>query len=99
MGNQLKKIHAILEGKNLDAIFVSTPANITSIIGFEFLVETEREAFLLITKNKEYIISSQLYREDLQRLIPSFHFFEFTTAGGKSFWEFINDALIKKKMS
>lgn len=95
MKSRLQKIQKILEEKKLDGIFVSTPANITYLTNFHFLVEDEREAFLLITQNKEYIITSELYKGDIEKHAPEFQFINFYK-NGESFWEFINKTLSTK---
>ncbi|TXG75732.1 hypothetical protein E6Q11_07035, partial [Candidatus Dojkabacteria bacterium] len=58
-------INALL--KELDAILISSPANIiylTKNFGFS---ETEREAFLLITKKNKYIITDKRYSESIHQ--------------------------------
>ena len=95
--DKLEKVRILLERDNLDAIFISTPANITYLTDFHFLVDTDREAFLVITQKNQYIISSPLYREDLKKVIPYFSFLEFSSAGGKTFWEYIEEILTKEK--
>ncbi len=47
--------------KTNEALLVSKPANIYYLTGFKGATEKEREAFVLITQNKIYLITSQLY--------------------------------------
>lgn len=96
MNEKITKVKEFLKVKKLDGIFISTPANIRYLTGFDFLVENEREAFLFITKTKNHIITSELYKADVQKYVPDFEFLNFTT-NGTSFWEFIDDALAKRK--
>lgn len=91
----LEKIRLFLKTNHIDGIFVSKHANITYLTGFDFFVETEREAFLFITQSKAHVITSQLYKEDVEKYAPHFTVLDFVTKG-KSFWEFIDDELQKE---
>lgn len=51
----------ILKGKNIDAFLVSNFYNIFYLSGFKTLVDNEREAWLLVTKDNEYIFTDQRY--------------------------------------
>jgi Xaa-Pro aminopeptidase len=52
--SRLEKLRSNL--KNHEAILLSNPSDIHYFSSFEFLLPEEREAFLLITKNKSYLI-------------------------------------------
>lgn len=98
MEKRIKKIRKILSEKNLDAILVTTAANVTYLTNFDFLSPTEREAYIFITKRKQYIISSFLYKEELVRTAPHFIFLDVSSARGKPFWEYIKEIAEKEKL-
>ncbi len=50
-----------LSEKNIDALLVSNYYNILYLSGFKTLVDNEREAWLLVTKNAEYLFTDYRY--------------------------------------
>lgn len=95
MNDRLKRIQQFLSKENIDGVFISKKANITYLTGFDFLAEEEREAFLFITHNSQYVITSPLYKEDVQQYVPEFKILDFVSYG-KPFWEFIDQVLQKE---
>ena len=95
MSNKLATLRAFLKDKHMNGIFVSTHEMITYLTGFDFLAEGEREAFLFITQKKTFVITSQLYKDDVKKYVPDFAVLDFFESG-KPFWEFIDDALQKE---
>lgn len=57
--------------KNLDALLVSSPGNIVYLTNYSGFSTTERECFILLTKNKKYIITDKRYSEAVKE-IPGF---------------------------
>ena len=49
--------------KSVDAVLVTSIANIVYLTGFDGFSETERECFLVITKNKNYLITDKRYSQ------------------------------------
>src|SRR3989344_2293599 len=58
---RIKKIRQTLLGKSIDSLLVSNFYNIFYLTGFKTLTNDEREAFVLVTKNKVYLFSDERY--------------------------------------
>ena len=65
-------INALLKENHLDAILISSSANVTYLSGFGNFVEGERETFLLMTDTKNFILSNPLYLEEIAKKIKNF---------------------------
>ncbi len=59
-----------LKKEPIDAILVSSSQNIIYITGYSNFSKVERDAFLLVSKNNIYILTSPLYKEAVMKLIP-----------------------------
>ncbi len=70
------KVLELLKKNRLDAVLISSPAHIIYLTGFDHFTPFEREAFLFITKNKQYIITDGRYSEAIKRGVPYFKLFE-----------------------
>jgi len=64
----IQKTRAALEKYKADAIFVTKPKNIAYLTGFLSLSEKEREASLLVTKNKVIFYVPAMYETKARRL-------------------------------
>ncbi|MDO8657753.1 MAG: aminopeptidase P family protein [Candidatus Levybacteria bacterium] len=69
MNTRLLKLKNDLKKKNIDAILVSSVPNITYLTGYSGFSKEEREALLLITANKQYILTDKRYVEELRHVI------------------------------
>lgn len=49
--------------KGLDALFVTTPANVRYLTGFTGVEPAEREAYVLLTRDSTYLFTTHLYME------------------------------------
>jgi len=58
--------------KKSDAILISSVPNIIYLTGFSAFSETEREAFVLLTKNKKYIFTDKRYSEAVKKQTKGF---------------------------
>lgn len=58
---RLEKLREFLLQKKVDALLVSNFYNILYLTGFKTLTTDEREAFVLVTKNKTYLFSDERY--------------------------------------
>jgi len=74
---RIQKVKKLLH-KNFDAILVSATANIIYLTGFAGFSEHEREAYLLITKTKNYIFTDGRYTE-VARKIKDFKLIEISS--------------------
>src|SRR3989338_11617456 len=62
MYNQrVKKVRDRLLDKEVDSLLISNFYNIVYLTGFKTLTKDEREAFVLVTKNKVYLFSDERY--------------------------------------
>lgn len=98
MKHRLKSLRALLQQRKIDAVFVSHPATIAYLTKFSFLAPTEREAFLFITKKTHIIISSNLYKDEIQEVVPHFTFIDFISPEKKTFWEKVEEIIAKEKI-
>lgn len=69
MSNRLTKIKDELQKQKFDAILVSSIPNITYLTGFSGFSAEEREAFILITKNAQYILTDKRYKDEIKNYI------------------------------
>lgn len=76
MNNRLQKIRSGLRKQNLDAVLISSPSTITYFTNYSGFSSQEREAFLFITKNKQYVITDGRYSEAVVEKIPHFTLIE-----------------------
>ncbi len=76
MNARLLKLRTLLKIKKLDAVLVSSIPNIIYLTGFTGFSKDEREAFLLITKTKQYIITDGRYSEAVLEKITHFNLLE-----------------------
>lgn len=58
--------------KQYGAVLISSWSNITYLTSYSGFSQTERECFLLITKNKKYLITDGRYSEDVKRETKGF---------------------------
>lgn len=65
----------LLEDK-IDAILVSNVSNVTHLTGYANFSKDEREAYLLIGKDFQYIITDGRYSEAVKKEVPHFALFE-----------------------
>lgn len=75
----LAKIQNELTKNKLDAILISSISNIIYLTGYSGFSKDEREAYLLIVKNKQYILTDGRYSHAVKTLIPNFKLIEITS--------------------
>lgn len=61
LDKRIRSLKNLLSKKNIDALLVSNYYNILYLSGFKTLVDNEREAWLLVTKNAEYLFTDYRY--------------------------------------
>jgi len=74
---RLQKIKQLLQ-KDFDALLVSSIPNIIYLTCFRGFSDQEREAYLLLTKGKNYIFSNGLYSQTA-REIKNFELIEISS--------------------
>lgn len=62
--------------EKLDALFISSVPNIIYLTGFSGFSKEDRDAFLLITKNKQYIYTHGIYKDATEKFIKDFELVE-----------------------
>ncbi|MCL5438729.1 MAG: Xaa-Pro peptidase family protein [Patescibacteria group bacterium] len=80
MNNRLSKVKNDIEKRKFDTILVSSVSNIAYLTGFSGFLSLEREAFLLITKDKNYILTDGRYINAVKYLIPDFELVEISSS-------------------
>ena len=62
--------------EKLDAVFLSSVSTITYLTGYANFSKDEREAYLIIGKDFQYLITDGRYTEAIKREVPHFTLFE-----------------------
>lgn len=63
--------------KDADALLISSTANIKFLTGYSGFSEIERECFLLLSKNKKYLITDGRYTEAVNKKVSGFEIIEY----------------------
>ena len=79
MYKAISKVRRQMLKKNFDAILVSSVPNITYLTGFSNFSKDEREAYLLITQNQNYILTDGRYSEAVKSKIKNFKLIEISS--------------------
>lgn len=74
--DRITKIQQTLAKRDLDAILISSVSNITYFTGFSNFSDKEKEAYLIIAKDEQHIITDGRYSEAVKREISHFQLFE-----------------------
>lgn len=72
MNPRLQKLRQFLHQENLDAIFISSLPNIIYLTNFSDFTQFERDGFLLITQNNQYIFTHGIYQEAVEKQVKDF---------------------------
>jgi Xaa-Pro aminopeptidase len=78
MEDRIQKLRTLLHKQSLDAALISSPPNIFYLTGYGGFVPEERDAFVLITKEKGYIFTHALYAEAMATEIPHLELVQIT---------------------
>ncbi len=76
--NQLHTLQKILTKHKLDAFFVSSIPTITYLTHFSGFDNEDRNAFLLITRQTQYIFTHGIYKEAAQKYMSDFTLIDIT---------------------
>lgn len=77
--DRLAKTRKVLKKQTLDALLISSPANITYLTGYSNFSKDEREAFLLITNDQQCILTDGRYSEAVSSTVPNWKLIEVST--------------------
>jgi Xaa-Pro aminopeptidase len=70
--NRLDNFRKEIDFSKIQAVFISNSPNIVYLTGYTGFSEGEREAFLLVAKNGQYLITDGRYTEAVTKKVPSF---------------------------
>ena len=73
---RIASIRQRLSKEKLDAVLISSVANITYLTGYANFSEKEREAYLILGKDFQYIITDGRYTNAVKEQVPHFELFE-----------------------
>ena len=90
-------VRKILEEKQVDALLISSIPNIIYLSGFSGFSKEEREGFLLITKNHNFVITDGRYRSAVKLGLKDFNFVEIEQ--GQSLTEIVSIIATKNKIA
>lgn len=76
---RVEKLRKELADLGLDAVLVSSPHNIIYLTGYSNFSKEEREAFLLVTPEKQFIITDGRYSEAIKKNVPEFELLEISS--------------------
>lgn len=79
MANRLSKLKSAMVKRRLDAILVSSVPNIAYLTSFSHFSKAEREAFLFVTSNEQYILTDGRYSEAVKSKIKNFKLIEISS--------------------
>jgi len=79
MIDSLGRLKQILKKNKLDAALISSISNITYLTNFSGFSKEEREAYLFVAKNSQYILTDRRYSEAVKRLITAFELIEISS--------------------
>ena len=96
MDLRIKNLKKSLADKKFDAILISNQANIFYLSGISFFDASEHEGFILITKNKNYLITSSLYSEAASLSLKNFKLLEVRM--GKTLEDNLKEVAISSKL-
>lgn len=76
--DRVDKLKQILLSKT-PAVLISSAQNISYLTGYSNFALTEREAYLLITKSNQYILTDPRYSHAIKQQVPNFELVELNT--------------------
>ena len=93
MNKQVKKLIGKLSS---EAILVSKTQNIFYLTGFDGFSSEEREGYLLLTKNKQYVLTDGRYTEAVKKFISDFKLIEISPS--KKIADILKEIVAKEKI-
>ncbi len=94
---KIKNVKLKIAQENLDALLISSVTNILYLTGYPgFADPNRREAFVLIAPKSQYVITSALYAEEIQKTSPEFTLVEISRE--KSFSQAIQSVIKKENL-
>jgi Xaa-Pro aminopeptidase len=78
MKARLDKFRSLLSDNHLDAVLISSPANIVYYSGFSGFSSVERDGYVLVTPKNAYILTNALYAEAVKHTVSHLKLMEYT---------------------
>ncbi|HSA83727.1 MAG TPA: aminopeptidase P family N-terminal domain-containing protein, partial [Patescibacteria group bacterium] len=97
MQKRLGDMRELLTKHDVDALLVSSLEHIVHLTDFSYFSNSEREAYLLITQNSQYIFTDGRYTHAVKKLLKNFSLQEITTQ--KPFINHFKDLIAQEKIS
>jgi Xaa-Pro aminopeptidase len=72
MSTHLSTLQSALITNNLDAVLISSLPNITYLTGFSGFTPPDRDAFLFITRQKQFVFTHGIYKEVAEKEMKDF---------------------------
>lgn len=79
MDTRLERLKALLAEQRIDAVLISSVPNITYLTGYANFSLEEREAYLLITRKEQYILTDGRYTTAIRKQVKNFTLFEISS--------------------
>lgn len=79
MISPLKKLRNIIYENKLDAVLITSVSNIIYLTNYSGFSKEEREAFLFITQDSQYILTDGRYTQAVKKNIPNFNLIEISS--------------------
>jgi|SRR5579885_1878421 len=76
--NHLNIIKKILTTSSFDALLISSVPNIIYLTSFSYFSKDERDGYVLVTRNNNYIITSPLYADAVRQHVKDFTLLQIT---------------------
>lgn len=91
--DRLKKVRQEILDQKLDTIFISSNATVAYLSGYSNFSSIEREAYLVIGQDFQYLVTDGRYTEAVKKAVPHFDIFE---RGSAQSTEDLFEKIIKK---
>ncbi len=79
MKTPLFRLRELIKENKLDAALISSPSNIVYLTNYSGFSKEEREAYLFITQNKQYILTDGRYSQAAKTLMSNFKLIEISS--------------------
>lgn len=93
---RLFELKKLIKAQALDAVLISTVTDIIYLTGFTYFSNIEREGYLFITKNAQFIITDARYSHAVRTHVKDFELIEISA--GRRFDEIIKELCDKYKI-
>lgn len=96
MESRIKKIKQKIQNDQIDALFITSPHNISYLTNLLPLSNEEREYYILVTGNNAYILAPKMFMLAIKEKIDGFTYIEITK--DKSLYKLIEEICIQENV-